>query len=126
MRAPLLHSGRMNLRSLCAAACLVSLAGCGGSRWPFGEKSTELARVPANATEYRCNNDRRFHARWLENGAAVWVIYPEREFRLDKVAAEGRRYSNGPAMLEENDGVVSLRDGNVAFTGCRDAKAESR
>jgi len=115
----------MKLGSPCAAVIAAVLAGCGGSLWPFGgEKSTELSRVPANATEYRCNNDRRFYARWLENGAAVWVIYPEREFRLDRVAsADGTRYSNGPALLESSDGVVSLRDGNVAFTGCKDAKA---
>lgn len=123
----------MILRLSCVAATVAGLTGCGGaSLWPFGERSTELSRVPANATEYRCNNERRFYARWLENGAAVWVIYPEREFRLDKVAAEGgNRYSNGAAMLENQDGTISLRDGNVAFTGCQTAaeakaKAESR
>ena len=123
----------MIVRRSLAAAIAATLAGCASaSLWPFGEKSTELSRVPANATEYRCNNDRRFYARWLENGAAVWVIYPEREFRLDRVATtEGTRYSNGVAQLENRDGAFSLRDGNVAFTGCQTgaeakAKAESR
>ena len=107
-------------------------AGCGSvSLWPFGsDKSPELSRTPANATEYRCNNDRRFYVRTLDQGAAVWVIYPEREFRLDKVAAAaGTRYSNGVAMLENNDGEASLRDGTAAFTGCKaagEAKGESR
>lgn len=112
----------MTLRPFCAAALAGLLAGCGGgSLWPFGEKSTELSRVPANATEYRCNNERRFYARWLENGAAVWVIYPEREFRLDRVAGAEGRYSNGVAMLENQGGTIGLRDGNVAFTGCQTA-----
>ena len=115
-------------RCFCILATVGLLQGCGGSLWPFGEKSTELSRVPANATEYRCNNERRFYARWLENGAAVWVIYPEREFRLDRVAGAEGRYSNGVAMLENQGGTISLRDGNVAFTGCQtaaEAKAKS-
>ncbi len=117
----------MTLRRLCTALAGGLMAGCGGaSLWPFGEKLTELSRIPANAIEYRCNNDRRFYARSLENGAAVWVIYPEREFRLDKVAGAEDRYSNGVAMLENQGGTVSLRDGNVAFTGCQTAEAKAR
>ena len=115
------------IRTLCVAASAAIVAGCGGGLWPFGSDSKELSRVPANATEYRCNNDRRFYARWLDGGAAVWVIYPEREFRLDKVAgAERARYSNGAALLENNEGEVSLRDGNVAFTGCQAGGAKDK
>ena len=90
--------------------------------WPFGSgQSQELSRTPANATEYRCNNDRRFYARFLDNGASVWVIFPEREFRLDKVeSASTTRYTNRQAILEVNEAnEVSLRDGaTIAFTGC--------
>ena len=115
------------------AAALLALAGCGTiNLWPFGDsKPQELSRKPVNATEYQCNNDRRLYVRYLDNGASAWVIFPEREFRLDKVAsASGTRYSNGIAMLERDGDEVSLRDGpTVAFTGCKaggDAKSESR
>ena len=115
------------------AATTAVLAGCSSmsSLWPFGG-SQELSRTPAGATEYRCNNDRRFYARFLDNGASVWVIFPEREFRLDKVdAASGTRYSNRTAILEVSEnGEVGLRDGaTIAFTGCRtggDAKPDQR
>lgn len=115
------------------AAALLALAGCGSiDLWPFGSaRSPEVSRKPVGATEYQCNNERRLYVRYLDNGASAWVIFPEREFRLDKVAsASGTRYSNGIAMLERDGDEVSLRDGpTVAFTGCKaggDAKSESR
>jgi membrane-bound inhibitor of C-type lysozyme len=110
---------------LAMTAASLALAGCSsmGNLWPFGEStSQELSRTPKGATEYRCNNDRRFYARFLDNGASVWVIFPEREFRLDKVdTASGTRYSNRTAILEMNEnGEVGLRDGaTIAFTGCK-------
>ena len=107
-----------------ALTCLaLLLAGCESvNLWPFGgAKTQELSRTPANAIEYECNAGKRFHVRYLDNGNAAWVIYPEREFRLDKVASEtGARYSNGVAMLETNGSEATLRDGpTIAFTGCK-------
>ncbi len=95
--------------------------------WPFGSSDTPvLSRTPAGATEYFCNNDRRFYARFLDNGASVWVILPEREFRLDKADSAGR-YTNRVAMMEINEaGEVSLREGTtLAFTGCKAGMGKS-
>ena len=114
-------------------AAAAALSACSSvNLWPFGSgQPQELSRTPAGATEYRCNNDRRFYARFLDNGNAVWVIFPEREFRLDKVDSSASRYSNRVALLEINEaGEVSLREGaTVAFTGCRtgaEAKSETK
>ena len=111
------------MRHLVFAFVIVALAACSSvNLWPFGSgQSQELSRTPANATEYRCNNDRRFYARFLDNGNSVWVIFPEREFRLDKVeSAASTRYTNRQAILEVNEAnEVSLRDGaTIAYTGC--------
>ena len=121
------------MRRLVLAFAIVTLAGCSSvNLWPFGSgQSQELSRTPANATEYRCNNDRRFYARFLDNGNSVWVIFPEREFRLDKVeSGSTTRYTNRQAILEVNEAnEVSLRDGaTIAFTGCTagGAKAEPK
>ena len=98
-------------------------AGCSSvNLWPFDSGSPELSRTPANATEYFCNNDRRFYVRFLDNGASVWVILAEREFRLDKADSTATtRYTNKSAILEINEAKeVSLRDGaTLAFTGCK-------
>jgi len=110
------------MRPIALLAVAATLAGCSSvNLWPFGGQTQELSRTPANATEYFCNNDRRFYVRYLDNGASVWVILPEREFRLDKVEAATTRYTNKSAIFEVNEAnEVSLRDGaTIAFTGCK-------
>src|SRR5512146_624011 len=90
--------------ALAIASASLLAAGCSSvSLWPFGsEGALEHSRVPANAREFQCDGGKRFYLRILEGGAA-WVIFPEREFRLDKVdAASGTRYTNGSATLELN------------------------
>src|SRR4030088_2556420 len=96
---------RTSIAALAAPALLSLLvAGCGGmslpTLWPLGERDLERSRVPANSITYLCAGGKRFYLRYLDNGAAAWVILPEREFRLDKVAGDaGTRYGNGKAVL---------------------------
>jgi membrane-bound inhibitor of C-type lysozyme len=109
----------------------LAAAGCGGismpsGLWPFGEeKSLERSRVPPNSVTYQCAGGKRFYLRTLDNGAAAWVILPEREFRLDSVAGDATRYSNGRAVLIVNAQEASLNDGpTLSYTGCRIPSAE--
>lgn len=109
-----------------ALACLsLLLAGCSSiSLWPFGGgKNEEQARAPSDATEYRCAGDKYFYVRYLDSGGAAWIIFPEREFRLDKIAsAAGAHYSNGTATFDVNGSEATLTDGPaIAFTGCKAA-----
>jgi hypothetical protein len=113
-------------RTLCIALVAVfPLAGCGsmnvGSLLPFGDgKTVERSRVPANSVTYQCAGGKRFYLRTLDNGAAAWVILPEREFRLDRLAGEAGRFGNGKAVLTIAGEEVSLSDGpTVNYTGCR-------
>jgi membrane-bound inhibitor of C-type lysozyme len=107
-----------------AVLCL-AIAGCGGmslpSLWPLGERDMERSRVPANSITYQCAAGKRFYLRYLDNGAAAWVILPEREFRLDKVAGDaGTRYGNGKAVLTVNGDEVALSDGpTVNYAACK-------
>jgi membrane-bound inhibitor of C-type lysozyme len=88
-----------------------------------GTKEQDTSRAPAGATAYQCEGGKRLFVRYLDNGAAAWVILPGREFRLNKVAAAaGTRYSNGSDTLEVNDSGVTLSDGaTVTHTGCKPA-----
>ena len=82
-----------------------------------GIKEQDTSRPPAGATVYRCDNSRHFFVRYLDNGAAAWVILPEREFRLNKA---GNSYSNGSDTLELKGGVATLSEGaSVTYAGCK-------
>jgi membrane-bound inhibitor of C-type lysozyme len=112
-------------RLLLVMPLLLALGGCSSPRlWPFGEAESRPA-VPENSVQYQCNGGKRFFLRMLSNGDA-WVILPEREFRLERVAsAPGRRFSNGVAVLELGDAATgaSLNDGPaIAFSGCKVAE----
>ena len=100
------------------------IAGCGGMSMPtplFGERNLERSRVPVNSTAYQCAGGKRLYVRYLDNGAAAWVILPEREFRLDRVAGEGAtRYGSGKAVLAVNGEEVNLSDGpTVSYAACK-------
>jgi membrane-bound inhibitor of C-type lysozyme len=107
------------------ALCLSAvLAGCGGmpSLWPFSPAERERSRAPVNATEYQCDAGKRFYVRYLDNGASAWIIFPEREFRLDKAAGptDGSRYTNGSAVLEVKGDQANLTDGpGLVFRDCK-------
>ncbi len=119
-------SNEFKRTGLLASLCLtLLLSGCGNLKfWPFGGSSgTERSGRPANATQYVCKGGRNFYVHMLDNGNAAWVIYAEREFRLDKVeSGAGMRYSNGIAELEFNGNQVSLHDGpSISVTDCKDS-----
>lgn len=80
------------------------LAGCGGFNvWPFGasDKVEAASYKPANSDEYLCEAGKKFYVRNIENGAAVWLILPDREVALKRVEAADapKRYSNGITTL---------------------------
>jgi hypothetical protein len=116
LRAAVLHGARAV--ALLASA---SLAACGGvSLWPFGDTQPrpESSRVPSDATAYQCDGGRKLYVRLIENGAAAWVILPEREFRLERAA--GSTYRVGANTLEIGGATASLSEGATrTYTGCK-------
>ena len=107
-------------------ALSLAAAGCGSTNLiPFmGDKQVERSRVPANSVTYQCAGGKRFYLRYLDNGAAAWVILPEREFRLDRVLNETTRFGNGKALLSVGE-ETSLADGpTINYAGCRIPSAE--
>jgi len=110
-----------------AATCVglvFLLSGCGsiGGILPFGsEKPQARSRILADATEYQCKGGTRFHVRYLDNGAAAWVILPDREFRLDKRGdSSAGRYGNGAAVLDIVGNEATLADGaTLSYKDCK-------
>ena len=112
------------VRWIVLAAVVGSLHGCSGGWWPFGRSSGEQqARLPEGATEYFCAQGKRLLVRYTPDGKSAWVIYPDREFRLDRVGS-GERYSNGVSTLIARDDVVTLdSEGGTQFADCRRTKS---
>lgn len=113
------------MRRALTPSCLFAvalLAGCGGNFnvWPLGESgATEASRKPANAVEYRCEGGKQFYVRDLDAGA-VWLIAPDREIRLEKLAgATGKVYGTGKVRLELAEQSATLLDPPAQFLGCK-------
>jgi membrane-bound inhibitor of C-type lysozyme len=97
-------------------------AACGGSWWPFGGGGAELRpRLPAGATEYACAANQTLIVRYTSDGKSAWVIYPDREFRLDRTASDsGDRYTNGVSTLMTEGDETSLEEGGSRlFAACK-------
>ena len=76
--------------------------------------------IPANSTEYVCDKGRKFYVRLIDSGASAWLILPEREVSLAKVASANGRYSNGITTLEIDGTNATLDDGPAnLFKGCK-------
>lgn len=105
-------------------AALLGLPGCSSINvWPFNEDKVERSRVPANATGYHCDGGKKLYVRMLENGAAAWVILPEREIRLEKTgAAVATNYAYRSTLLEIKGAEAVLLEGSKpVLTGCKAA-----
>jgi hypothetical protein len=104
----------------CAAAVgLLLLAGCSsiGELWTGGPR--EQSRVRKDATQLACDAGKTLMVRRQPD--SIWMILPEREFRLDAVPGAGERYSNGRTTLTIAGGSeVSVEEGGAPlFSACR-------
>lgn len=110
--------------AVAASAVIVMLSGCSGGWWPFGRSSEpEPNRLPAGATEYACAGGKRLLIRYTPDGKSAWVIYPDREFRLDRIVSasgSGEQFSNGVSTLATQGDETSLdSEGARQFTDCK-------
>ncbi len=110
------------LRTSSLIPLLLALSACSSvdKYNPFSEEKAPEAYKPANATEYLCEGNKRFFVRTLTKENAVWLIYPDREIRLEAAGEGSSRYTNGVAVLETGAGEASLSDGpNINYSACK-------
>jgi hypothetical protein len=110
----------MKRRFWIAALLLPAVAGCStfSDLWRGGPR--ELSRARPDVLELHCAGGRTLALRMEPASRAAWIILPDREFRLDAVAGDPARYSNGRTTLLDKGGEMSLEEGGVAsVSGCR-------
>lgn len=117
---------QLRIKATAALACAtLLLAACSSVSLDVlsfgGAKEQDTSRAPAGATAYQCEDGKNLFVRFLDNGAAAWVILPEREFRLSKAGASaGTRYTNGNSTLDILEGGVTLSDAaGLIRAGCK-------
>lgn len=101
----------------------IALSGCSNiSIWPWDNDNPAQAgggRTPENSKEYRCEGNRVFHLRYLNEGKTAWVILPERQIALDR-SSTGNTFTNGIAVLKIDDAGTTLTDGPaIAYKDCK-------
>ena len=121
-----IRARRIAVRSAGAAIAiplLLGLTACGGGWWPWkNDKGVDVAtHVPPGATEFSCAGGKRLLIRFTADGKSAWVIYPEREFRLDRAGSgTGERYTNGATSLTVQGADAHLDEGSTrAFAECK-------
>ena len=102
------------------------IAGCGGmdsvrNLWPFGERSGEAPRIPADVTVYDCDGQKQLLVRYSGDRGYAMILLPEREFRLDAVpSGSGAKYSNWRTVLSTKGEEASVEEGGSAiFANCK-------
>lgn len=96
-----------------------ALSGCGSMNWWSGP--VEQTRVPKDAVLYRCDAGKQLAVRYDAGGKSAMIIFPEREFRVDRVGnVADTRYSNGRTTLQVFGEEVRLEEGgNALYDNCK-------
>jgi membrane-bound inhibitor of C-type lysozyme len=116
-------------RTLTTLVLAANLAGCGGSGgWlPWSKSSGDGGPyTPPGATAYACEGGKRLLVRFESDAKAAWVIYPDRQLRLDRVtSASGQEFSRAGTTLAVKEGDTMLVEaGSVQFSGCKPEQAK--
>lgn len=103
------------------------LGGCGGFSLerlnPWSSPTERVQSLPRDATAYACDGDKRLVVRYLPGEGSVMIVFPEREFRLDRApSASGTRYTNGSDTLHSKGDEATYEEaGATTYSNCRKA-----
>jgi len=119
---------RMDCKTLTVSIITATLAGCSTSWLPWSTSSggTGGPYTPPGATGYTCEGGKRLLVRFESDAKSAWVIYPDRQLRLDRVAAgRGDEFSRAGTTLATREGETTLTEaGAVQFARCKPEQAK--
>ena len=115
------------LQAAAIAAGMVQLSACSVNLNPVTWWSGPEERVPerlAGVTRYQCDAGKILEVRYAADGQSAMIIFPEREFRLDRAsAASGAPYTNGRTTLSSKGDEAFLEENKtVTFANCKQTK----
>jgi hypothetical protein len=88
--------------------------------WPFGKGGEQGHEyMPANSVSFACEGNKKFYVRYLDKGASVWLILPDREVALAQVGSS-KVYSNGISKLDLSGEQAALEvNETTKYVGCK-------
>ena len=91
----------------------------------FSNTVNEKTIRPEDSIEYNCDKKKTFFLSYLNEGKSVWIVLPDREFKLDQIDESQNIYSNDITTIEMSSEIIQVRNNNeILYDQCVIKKSE--
>ena len=91
----------------------------------FSNTVNEKTIRPEDSIEYNCDKKKTFFLSYLNEGKSVWIVLPDREFKLDQIDESQNIYSNDITTIEMFSEIIQVINNNeILYDQCVIKKSE--
>ena len=91
----------------------------------FSNTINEKTIQPEDSIQYNCSKRKIFYLFYLNEGKSVWLVLPDREFKLTRIEETQNIYSNNITTLEISSEQTQIRSENeILYDQCIKKKSE--
>ena len=85
----------------------------------FSWGDNEQDQIPKDAIMYECKAKNRFFIKYLDDKKTIWIVFPEREFKLYQDEANPAIYTNSLTTLElSNENTLVKDQKGIVYENC--------
>ena len=85
----------------------------------FSNTVNEKTIRPEDSIEYNCDKKKTFFLSYLNEGKSVWIVLPDREFKLDQIDESQNIYSNDITTIEMSSEIIQVINNNeILYDQC--------
>jgi hypothetical protein len=85
----------------------------------FSWGDTEQDQIPDDAIMYECKAKNRFFIKYLDDKKTIWIVFPEREFKLYQDEVNPAIYTNSLTTLElSNENTLVKDQKGIVYENC--------
>lgn len=89
----------------------------------FSNEFEEKVIRPEGSIEYNCEKNKIFFLYYLNEKKSVWIILPNREFKLDQISESQDIYTNNITTLEiSSDNTQIKNEKEIIYSQCVEKK----
>jgi hypothetical protein len=91
----------------------------------FSNDIYEKTAQPKDSIQYNCSERKIFYLFYLNGRKSVWLVLPDREFKLSQIEESQNIYSNNITTLEISSENTQIRSKNeILYNQCTMKKSE--